>query len=339
MRKCNAQPYEGDKPYIFISYAHKDSGMVYPVIEYLVSKGYRIWYDNGIHPGSEWLESIGEHLNRCEVFMSFISPRSLSSHNCKNEFNYASMENKKSISVVLEPVQMSIALKMQMASIQGIMRYEYDDYSQYLSKFLQADILKPCLGSPNSDIVISRETPYEEEKTEENKKKFNWFKNEGTEGKDIEIVELKEDIKSDTDSEVYDDGKTVYIDEEESDGCTVTIDEDRTQMFRQVFVLTRRGTGEKVAITHTDFTIGRKCKDGQADYMFEDKIKSVSRKHMSFILDGDKCLLRDNGALNGTTLNGERLEKGKDYAINDGDVVIMGYDGFTFDVSVQMESV
>ena len=39
------------KPYIFISYAHKDSGKVYEIIRNLEDSGYNVWYDGGIDPG------------------------------------------------------------------------------------------------------------------------------------------------------------------------------------------------------------------------------------------------------------------------------------------------
>ena len=54
--------YEGDDSYIFVSYCHKDKERVYPVISELYSRGCRIWYDDGIDPGTEWPEVIAQHL-------------------------------------------------------------------------------------------------------------------------------------------------------------------------------------------------------------------------------------------------------------------------------------
>lgn len=36
------RPYNGDEPYIFISYAHKDNAVVLPILERMVTDGYRI---------------------------------------------------------------------------------------------------------------------------------------------------------------------------------------------------------------------------------------------------------------------------------------------------------
>ena len=53
MVRCEFDPYEGTENYIFVSYTHKDSEAVFSVIERLHKRGYRIWYDDGIAPGSE----------------------------------------------------------------------------------------------------------------------------------------------------------------------------------------------------------------------------------------------------------------------------------------------
>ena len=55
-------PYNGDAPYVFISYAHKDSSVVFPILRALQNEGLRFWYDAGIKLGSEWPAYIEEHL-------------------------------------------------------------------------------------------------------------------------------------------------------------------------------------------------------------------------------------------------------------------------------------
>jgi len=49
---CEA--YIGEEPFLFVSYAHRDGAEVYDDIRYLSESGYRVWYDEGISPGSEW---------------------------------------------------------------------------------------------------------------------------------------------------------------------------------------------------------------------------------------------------------------------------------------------
>lgn len=93
MSKDLAHPYEGDQPYLFVSYCHKDKESVLPVLRFLQDEGIRIWYDTGIDPGTEWPEVIADHLDQSSVFLAFISPNSLESHNCRKEFNFAMMKN------------------------------------------------------------------------------------------------------------------------------------------------------------------------------------------------------------------------------------------------------
>ena len=63
MAQYQIEAYKGSEKYIFVSYAHKDSEQVFPIMKMLKSRGYRIWYDEGIVPGSEWTDHIAKRLN------------------------------------------------------------------------------------------------------------------------------------------------------------------------------------------------------------------------------------------------------------------------------------
>ena len=71
--------YEGKEPYIFVSYAHKDDDQVFEILSALGEKGYRVWYDEGITPGSEWTEDIARHLDDSAMVIAFITPASMAS--------------------------------------------------------------------------------------------------------------------------------------------------------------------------------------------------------------------------------------------------------------------
>lgn len=98
MERVFFYPYEGKKPYMFISYAHADSAQVLPVITYLKNvptppEGdapvYRIWYDEGIDPGSEWPENIARHLKNAALAVLFLSEAAFRSENCRREIQVA----------------------------------------------------------------------------------------------------------------------------------------------------------------------------------------------------------------------------------------------------------
>lgn len=143
MRKDLASPYEGGKPYLFVSYCHKDEGVVLPVLQFLREEGVRFWYDTGIAPGAEWPEVIADHLDRASVFLAFISANALESHNCRKEFNFALMKNMPSLSVILEPVQLTPVMKMQMSSVQAIYFYECRA-EEFHEKLLKMPALSMC---------------------------------------------------------------------------------------------------------------------------------------------------------------------------------------------------
>ncbi|MBQ4425711.1 MAG: TIR domain-containing protein [Lachnospiraceae bacterium] len=146
MRTAAFVPYEGTIPYIFISYAHKNSDEVMPILNRMYEKGYRIWYDDGIAPGSEWPEYIAEHLNRCSVFMAFVSPESIDSSNCRREVTYALSKQKPFLGVMLKPTAMSPGMELQLAAQQCILRHNFTAEEAFLEKILSAEILQDCLG-------------------------------------------------------------------------------------------------------------------------------------------------------------------------------------------------
>ncbi|MHB1314520.1 MAG: toll/interleukin-1 receptor domain-containing protein [Christensenellales bacterium] len=94
--------YEGNDPYLFVSYAHKDSDMVLPVIRELYNQKYRVWYDEGIAPGSEWPQNIARHLQEAAAVIVFVSENSLASSNCENEVAVATEQKKKTIPICLD---------------------------------------------------------------------------------------------------------------------------------------------------------------------------------------------------------------------------------------------
>ena len=76
---CQApcEAYEGDAPYIFISYAHDDAERVYPIVKNLFEEGWDAWYDEGIRPTQRYLPVIADHIKRSSVFVLMLSKRCL----------------------------------------------------------------------------------------------------------------------------------------------------------------------------------------------------------------------------------------------------------------------
>ncbi len=138
------KPYEGDKPYIFISYCHRDSRRVLPLLHMLESAGFRFWYDEGIDPGTEWPESIATHLEKSKVCLSLISPEYVISNNCRREINFALARNLDFLSVILEPTQMTPGMEMQISSYMSLVAYKYPTQEDFFEKLCNVEILQEC---------------------------------------------------------------------------------------------------------------------------------------------------------------------------------------------------
>ncbi len=129
--------YKGSEPYIFVSYAHLDSAMVFDEIRGFNENGYKVWYDEGISPGNEWTDEIAEALEKCALFVVFITPASAGSSNVQNEINFALDEKKPFLAIHLKETTLRAGIKLQIGTKQAIIRYSMSD-EEYLYKYTSA---------------------------------------------------------------------------------------------------------------------------------------------------------------------------------------------------------
>ncbi len=142
--------YEGEKNYIFVSYSHKDRKKVMPMIERLQKDGYRLWYDEEIEAGTEWPETVAEHLGGCALFLAVISGEYLESFNCRREIDYAVSKRKAFIAVMLEDVTMTPGMEMQLSSVQFLNRHQMKEEA-FFEKLYQSELVKPCLADKDEE--------------------------------------------------------------------------------------------------------------------------------------------------------------------------------------------
>ena len=116
--------YQGDEPFIFVSYAHTDSAQVCPEITRLHKAGYRIWYDEGIIPTKRWRAHIAEALDSCALFLLFISPHAVESHNVVNEIEFALNHRKPILPIYLEDIELPGELELGFGGIQAVMKWK-----------------------------------------------------------------------------------------------------------------------------------------------------------------------------------------------------------------------
>ena len=149
------KPYEGDKPYIFISYAHADDDVVLPIVSDMHKHGYNIWYDEGIEVGSEWQESIASHLVDAHLVVAFISNAYMNSDNCRREMHYALAKKIKTINIFIEDTKLTPGMELQIGNIFALMKYTYPSDEYFYDKLYSA----PLLASENfTDGTETNET-------------------------------------------------------------------------------------------------------------------------------------------------------------------------------------
>ena len=404
MKRCATKPYEGQDKYIFVSYCHKDRAYVFPVIEQLTKDGYRVWYDEGIDPGSEWPEIIAKHLNGSAICIAFITANSLNSHNCRREINFALLKKKYFISVILEPVQMSLGMEMQLSSAQSIFKYTLSSEKEFFSKLYAAKELENCKGSPNYSIEVSTpsdylsdtnnfdkvrdpfsdrwfaqgdsrassdEQPNEEEarrkaeeaarkaaEEEERRKAEEAARKAAEEEERRKAAEAARKAAEEEERRKAEEATRKAAEEEErrkaaeaarraaeeeerrkaEEAARKAAEEEerrkaeeekhrRTSDISSVHILKREKTGEIIIINKTPFLVGR---SNIADnYVITDN-RSVSRSHITLIIQNNICYIVDNNSLNNTYVNGVKLIPEKKVELKNGDSVRLSNERFWY---------
>ena len=154
--------YEGDKPFIFISYAHKDKELVWPVIDHMMKDGYRVWYDDGIHPGTEWDEFIATKISICEYFVAFISDNYINSDNCKDELNYARDNVENKLLIYLQEVSLPKGMEMRLGRIQAIHKSNLRNENVFYNKLYSSknmNLFKEEKGVPAPVPALAAAVP------------------------------------------------------------------------------------------------------------------------------------------------------------------------------------
>ena len=131
MVECSIEPYFGNEPFIFVSYAHLDAHLVYPIIERLVLDGYRIWYDKGIHAGEDWTEMVAERLDDSSICLAMLTENSVDSVNCRNEISYSIRGGKTLIGIMLTDFPIPKGLRLQLGNTLYLERFRYGETEFY----------------------------------------------------------------------------------------------------------------------------------------------------------------------------------------------------------------
>lgn len=96
------EAYTGSEPYLFVSYSHRDTAKVYPILDALHDKKYRIWYDESCENGNDFRDELRHRIEKCSAVVLFVSGSSMTSPFCGMEIIVARENGKRLYPIYLE---------------------------------------------------------------------------------------------------------------------------------------------------------------------------------------------------------------------------------------------
>lgn len=145
MRYCDKS-----KPYIYISYEHKDFSKVEEIVNRLKAEGFNILFDERIESETEWDDNIAMNISNCAYFIAFVSEGYVDSKNCREELYHSIDLNINQLVVYLENADVPRGMAMRMNRIQAVYWYNYgkDNVEEAYEKLFNAngiDVTKESL--------------------------------------------------------------------------------------------------------------------------------------------------------------------------------------------------
>ncbi|MBQ7364669.1 MAG: toll/interleukin-1 receptor domain-containing protein [Clostridia bacterium] len=137
--------YSGVETYAFVSYAHKDTPTVKPILEVLAKLGTRLWFDEGLHPANDYTEEIAQKIERSSLVIAMISDHYVNSRYCRDELQFAHSCNKEILTIQLENCTLSAGMKMILNRYQhyNIMNKKSDDIYNDMREILPEAVIEP----------------------------------------------------------------------------------------------------------------------------------------------------------------------------------------------------
>lgn len=118
---------------------------------------------------------------------------------------------------------------------------------------------------------------------------------------------------------------TALLIEEDEEGTALLVDDC---IYIRYPTLCRIATNEMIQVNKLVFRIGKDR--GCADYYVENSV--VSRNHIDIIIRGNQYYVKDLNSKNHTYINNRMIPVNEEIEINDGDLIRLGNEEFTFNI-------
>lgn len=110
------EAYTGTEPFLFVSYSHHDTAQVYPILDALYDKKYRIWYDEACENGNDFRDELRQRIVKSEAVLLFVSKHSMQSPFCGMEIIVARENHKRLYPIFLDDVEVPPAFSILLST-------------------------------------------------------------------------------------------------------------------------------------------------------------------------------------------------------------------------------
>ena len=110
------EAYTGNEPYLFVSYSHRDTATVYPILDALYDKKYRLWYDESCETGNDFRDELRTRIEKSEAVLLFVSEASMQSPFCGMEIIVARENGKRLYPIYLDSVEVPPSFQILLAN-------------------------------------------------------------------------------------------------------------------------------------------------------------------------------------------------------------------------------
>ena len=151
--------YRGSEPFVFVSYAHADDKLAYPLIAGLQERGLRIWFDDGMDIGDLWDEVLAKRVKQCSAMLCLVSTRFTDSNNCLDEIHNAKEQKKELLILHLEDEVLPEIFQFRYSRFHALRLSAYSDQGELLDKLAATQKLRCCIGQAQEGVQETTESP------------------------------------------------------------------------------------------------------------------------------------------------------------------------------------
>ena len=146
------KPYEGNEPYVFISYCREDVELCNQILKFLAENGIRVWYDNAIHVGDMWPDVIASHLKKSSACILIMTDGFVRSINCNKELVFSYKHKIPTVPILLDGTNVSPGMDLMISAAQYIKIRR--DGPLHVEKLLESKDILACQGEKPAEPAV-----------------------------------------------------------------------------------------------------------------------------------------------------------------------------------------